>query len=120
MVAGKRILLVEDEALIAILLEDMVAALGATVVGVEAQLDAAIARAETEDLDGAILDVNLGGQRSYGVADALRLRGIPYVFATGYGEFGVDQSHRDAPVLVKPYSDADVAQALETLFAPGR
>lgn len=120
MLAGKRILLVEDEALIAILLEDMVANLGATVVGIESQVDAAITRAETEAIDGAILDVNLGGQRSYGVADALRQRGIPYIFATGYGELGVDAAHRDAPVLIKPYSDADVAQALTMLLAPGR
>lgn len=120
MFAGKRILLVEDEALIAILLEDMVAALGATVVGIESQVETAIARAETEDLDGAILDVNLGGQRSYGVADVLRQRGIPYIFATGYGELGIDPVHLGAPVLAKPYSDADVAQALSSLLAPGQ
>ena len=120
MLAGKRILLVEDEALIAILLEDIVAGLGAVVVAIESRVDAAIVRAETEELDGAVLDVNLGGQRSYGVADALRQRGIPYIFATGYGKSGVDAAHHDAPVLIKPYSEADVAQALSSLFAPGR
>jgi CheY-like chemotaxis protein len=120
MFAGKRILLVEDEALIAILLEDMVTGFGATIVSTESQLDLAIARAETEALDGAILDVNLGGQRSFGVADVLRRRGIPFVFATGYGQLGVDPAHRDAPVLMKPYSEDDVARALAMMFAPGQ
>lgn len=120
MFAGKRIFLVEDEAVIAILLEDMLAALGATVVGVESQVATAIIRAECDDFDCAILDVNLGGQRSYGVADALRLRGIPYLFATGYGELGVDAAHRHAPILLKPYSETDVARALALLLAPGQ
>ena len=119
MFSGKRILLVEDEALIAILLEDIVAGLGATVIGTESQLDLAISRAETEVLDGAILDVNLGGKRSYAVADALRRRGVPYAFATGYGELGVDAAHRDAPVLMKPYSEEEVARALGRLLATG-
>ncbi len=119
MFSGKRVLLVEDEALIAMLLEDIVVALGATVVAVESQLDLAIGRAETETLDCAILDVNLGGRRSYSVADALQRRGIPFVFATGYGESGVDAAHRDAPVLMKPYTEDDVARVLAELLAPG-
>lgn len=119
MFAGKRILLVEDEALVAMLLEDMVAELGATVVGLESRVDLAVACAESEELDAAILDINLGGQRSYAVADALRLRGVPFVFATGYGEVGVDAAHRGAPVLIKPYSIDDVARALRTVLAPG-
>lgn len=117
MIAGKRILLVEDEALVAMLLEDMVADLGAIVVGPESQLDLAIARAEQAGIDAAILDINLHGQRSYGVADVLKLRGVPFAFATGYGESGVDPSHRGVPVLIKPYSSQDVARTLMQLLA---
>lgn len=117
MLTGKRILLVEDEALVAMLLEDMVLDLGATVIGPESQLDLAILCAETEAIDAAILDINLGGKRSYGVADVLRLRGIPYAFATGYGVLGVDSTHRGVPVLMKPYSDHDVARVVQELLA---
>jgi CheY-like chemotaxis protein len=120
MLTGKRILLVEDEALVAMLLEDMVLALGATVVGPESRVDQAIASAETADLDAAILDINLGGQRSYAVADALRRRGVPFAFATGYGAVGVDVAHRDVPVLVKPYTEDDVARTVNTLLATDR
>lgn len=117
MFTGKRILLVEDEALVAMLLEDLVADLGAVVIGPEGQLDLAIALAETETLDAAILDINLGGKRSYGVADALRQRSIPFAFATGYGASGVDDSHRDVPVLMKPYSAQDVSRTLAELLS---
>ena len=117
MLGGKRILLVEDEALVAMLLEDIVIELGGIVVGPEAQLDLAIASAETSVIDAAILDINLHGNRSYGVADALRLRGVPFAFATGYGESGVDPAHRGVPVLIKPYTGQDVARALEQLLA---
>jgi CheY-like chemotaxis protein len=116
MFVGKRILLVEDEALVAMLLEDIVTDLGAIVVGPEAQLDLAIVSAETATLDAAILDINLHGRRSYGVADALRLRGVPFAFATGYGEAGVDPAHRGVPVLSKPYTGQDVARALRMLL----
>lgn len=119
MLSGKRILLVEDEALVAMLLEDMVLELGAVVVGPESRLETAIYSAETADLDAAILDINLGGRRSYGVADALRLRGVPFAFATGYGESGVDPAHRGVPVLIKPYSDDDVARVLTRLLTAG-
>ena len=116
MLTGKRILLVEDEALVAMLLEDFVLELGCIVVGPEAQLDQAIASAETEIIDAAILDINLQGRRSYGVADVLRLRGVPFAFATGYGESGVDPAHRGVPVLIKPYSGEDVARTLRRLL----
>lgn len=117
MLDGKRILLVEDEALVAMLLEDIIIELGGVVVGPEAQLALAIASAETSAIDAAILDINLHGHRSYGVADVLRLRGVPFAFATGYGESGVDPAHRGAPVLIKPYTGHDVARALQQLLA---
>jgi CheY-like chemotaxis protein len=116
MISGKRILLVEDEALVAMLLEDIVTGLGGIVVGPEAQLECAITSAESAEIDAAILDINLHGHRSYGVADALRLRGVPFAFATGYGESGVDPAHRGVPVLIKPYTGQDVERALTRLL----
>lgn len=116
MIAGKHILLVEDEALIAMLLEDLVLELGGVVVGPVCQLDQAIAFAQSRHLDAAILDINLGGKRSYPVADVLRERGIPFAFASGYGAQGVGESHRSAPVMVKPFSRDELASTLTNLL----
>ena len=118
MIPGKRILIVEDEALVAMLLEDMVLALGLEVVGPESQLEHALAIAESEPLDAAVLDINLNGNSSYEVADALRHRGIPYAFATGYGHSGVNPAHAGVPVLSKPYSSEDVTRTLAALLGP--
>ncbi|WP_261404766.1 response regulator [Chenggangzhangella methanolivorans] len=83
---GLRILLVEDEAMIAMLVEDMLLDGGAEVVGPAGGVKAALAViAETDAIDGALLDVNLGGEQSFEVADALAARNIPFVFVTGYG-----------------------------------
>lgn len=118
MLAGKRILLVEDEALVALLLEDFLADLGAVVVGPESQLEGAKLAAETEQLDAAILDINLHGHPSYEVADVLKRRGVPFAFATGYGKSGVDPEHRGVPVLMKPYRREDVAEVLADIVPP--
>jgi CheY-like chemotaxis protein len=114
---GKRILVVEDEPIVAMLLEDVILDLGLTVVGPASRLDEALRLAESESLDAAILDINLDGHRSYAVADALRARGIPYAFATGYGEAGLDATHAGRPVLTKPYRQNDVDQLLTGLLA---
>lgn len=114
---GKRILIVEDEALVAMLLEDMVLALGMAVLGPESQFERALARAETDRFDAAILDINLNGHPSYAVADVLRNRSIPFAFATGYGDSGVTGGYSDVPVLIKPYSAADVERTLRALLS---
>jgi CheY-like chemotaxis protein len=110
--AGLRVLLVEDEILVAMLLEDMLAELGHTIIGPVARLDKAIEMARSEALDLAILDVNLNGKEAYPVAEALDMRGIPLVFATGYGTGGLRPPYRNRPTLSKPFLRRDLVQAL--------
>src|SRR4051794_27687402 len=98
-----RVLLVEDEALIAMLLEDMLTDLDCDIVATAAELGEAVALARTEAIDIAIIDINLRGVAAYPVAQALRERGIPFAFVTGYGAAGSDPAHQDIPVLQKPF-----------------
>jgi CheY-like chemotaxis protein len=92
--AGLRVLVVEDEIIVALLLEEMLMELGHTVVGPVARLDIAVEMAQGEAFDVAILDVNLEGKEAFPVADAIGARGIPYVFATGYGNHGLRAPYR--------------------------
>lgn len=110
---GFRVLLVEDENLVAMLLEDMLVELGHTVVGPIARLKKALEMAQHEAIDVAILDVNINGEQVYPVAVALAARGIPFIFSTGYGERGLPPQYRDHPTLQKPFQQSD----LEKLFA---
>lgn len=108
---GKRVLLVEDEVIIAMMLEDMVVELGGIAIGPATTKEAGIELAENEQLDAAILDVNLGDCASTDIADILARRNIPFILATGYGP-GTGNVH-GVPVLQKPYLLAD----LEAVFA---
>lgn len=115
---GLRILLVEDEAMIAMLVEDMLIDGGAEVVGPAGGVKAALAAiAENDAIDGALLDVNLGGEQSFEVADALSARNIPFVFVTGYGGAGVRDRYPDAPTLQKPFVTSDLERAIGALAA---
>jgi CheY-like chemotaxis protein len=96
----------------AMLLEDTLTSLGCEVVAVAARLDAARQKAQTEAIDMAMLDVNLAGQMSFPVAVILRSRNIPFVFATGYTALALPSEFKDAVVLAKPYSQAQLANAL--------
>src|SRR5271155_4019332 len=110
---GRRILVVEDEMMIAMLVDDMLSELGCSVVGPAHGLDAALDLARTEvGLDAALLDVNLGGQPVFAVADALRAKGVPAIFSTGYGDAGLRDVDRGSPVLQKPFRAGDLARAL--------
>ncbi|MDP3746111.1 MAG: response regulator [Phenylobacterium sp.] len=111
---GLRLFVVEDEAWISMLLEDMLSDLGCTVVGVAGTLAQALGRVDeiAETTDGAILDVNLGGQKSYPVADALSQRRVPFVFSTGYGRGSLDERYRQVLTLAKPFQTKDLAEAL--------
>jgi len=108
-----RVLLVEDENLVALLLEDMLAELGHTVVGPVARLDKALEAAQREAFDVAILDVNINGEAAYPIADALAARGIPFVFSTGYGKTSLRAPYSDRPALQKPFQRHE----LQKLFA---
>jgi CheY-like chemotaxis protein len=113
----RRILVVEDEMLVAMLVEDMVLELGHEVVGPAMTLESGMALAKDQPLDGAILDVNLGrGARTTPVAEILKARGVPFVFATGYGSNTPIEQFSDAPVLKKPFSMKDFALALDRLL----
>ena len=112
-----KVLVVEDEALVSMLVEDMLTDLGCTVVGPAAEIEEALRLATSADLDAALLDVNLGGRPIFPVADALKARGIPFAFASGYGEAGLTEPHRGALVLQKPFREADLRRVLEELAA---
>ena len=111
---GKRILVVEDELMIRMLLEDMLGELGYTIAAQAAHIDEALEAAKSADFDLAILDVNLNGQPISPVADALVARGRPFVFATGYGERGLPEPYRDRPTLKKPFQMEGLKQMLES------
>ncbi len=112
---GRRILVVEDEMMIAMLVEDMLADLGCDVVGPAHGLETALRMANDDDnLDAAVLDVNLGGQQVFAVADALRAKGVPAIFSTGYGEAGLRDVDAGSQVLQKPFRAGDLAKALNT------
>ncbi|QUD90152.1 response regulator [Phenylobacterium montanum] len=112
---GLRLLVVEDEALIALTLEDMLDGFGCVVAGVAGTLKRAVALADELAIDGAVLDVNLGGERVYPAAERLKARGVPFVFCTGYGRAGLDQAFAHVPTLDKPYQE----EALRGLLLSG-
>jgi DNA-binding response OmpR family regulator len=109
----RRVLVIEDEMMIAMMLEDMLTDLGHHVVGVAPNLKTAMVMVAEEQFDVAILDVNLAGERSFPVAAVLRSRGLPFVFATGYGAHGLEEPFRDVPTLKKPFQMADLAKAID-------
>jgi two-component sensor histidine kinase/DNA-binding response OmpR family regulator len=99
---GNRMLIAEDEALVAIMMEDLAVELGWSVVGPFAKAADALAAAKDDDIQAALLDVNLGGESVYPVADALTARGVPFVFTTGYGAESIDRRFASTPILQKP------------------
>lgn len=110
-----RVLVVEDESLVAMLIEDMLGDMGYEVVAVAARIDQALDIARGVVADLAILDLNLAGQRTDSVAEVLRARGIPFMFATGYGAAGVAQEWSHVPVVQKPFQEFELSRALSKL-----
>lgn len=107
-----RILIVEDEYLVAMMLEEMLGDLGYEVAHIARTLEEAVAAAAQPQVDIAILDLNLNGERSTPVAEALAARGTPFIFATGYGRAGLEGSFAEAPTLQKPFREEDLERAL--------
>ena len=113
-VAGKRVLVVEDELMIRMLLEGMLTDLGHTVAAEAGGIDEAVALAKKGAFDVAVLDVNLNGHPVTPVVEILLERGVPFIFASGYGQRGVPEAYRAIPTLQKPFQADALAQAIET------
>jgi len=111
---AKRVLIVEDELMIRMLLEDMLSELGYSIAAEAGRIDEALEAAKTAEFDLAILDVNLNGQTIAPVAEALVARGMPFVFATGYGERGLPEAYRDRPTLKKPFQMDGLSRTLQS------
>ena len=107
-----RILVVEDEAMICMLLEDMVLDCGGELVGPVARFDDGLELAHKAEFGVAVLDLNLNGTLSYPIAEVIRERGIPVIVATGYRADGVLDRFSDCPTLQKPFSQQDFAEAV--------
>lgn len=116
---GLRVLVVEDEALIAMLVEDALIEAGADVLGPAATVEEALEYFSGAAPAAAVLDINLAGQVSTPVADRLVEMEIPFVVATGYDAAGLPERHRGAPVLSKPYDPQELVLMLERLCMPG-
>ena len=114
-VQGLRVLVVEDELMISMLIEDMLSDLGCTVIGPASRLDEGIDLVNSIPIDCAVLDVNLGGQPIFPLADILRAKGTPFAFATGYGAAGLRDVDKGTPVLQKPFREGDLARVLGEL-----
>lgn len=115
----RRILVVEDEALVAMLVEDALLDAGFEVIGPARTVAQALEMLAAESPSAAVLDLNLAGESSGAVADALAARGVPFVVATGYGAAGLPQGHRGVPVLPKPYDPMDLTTVLDRLCSSG-
>ena len=114
---GVRVLLVEDEAIIAMTAEDMLEELGCALAATAASLEEALACVEQRTFDIALLDINLNGQQSLPVAARLKEKGMPFVFTTGYGSAGSGPEHADVPLVTKPYQLGDLEGAIRTALA---
>lgn len=116
---GLRLLLVEDEAMVAMMLEDMLGDLGCEVVGPASSVADALELARTDQgIAGAILDVNVAGEPIYPVAETLKARGVPFVFISGYGSADIDSRFADAPTVQKPFSMPVLRDTLAKVVAP--
>ncbi len=108
----RRALVVEDEVMIAMYVEDLLTELGYEVAGIATGFDQALPLAKKGDFDFAVLDINLDGRLSFPIADVLRERGIPFLFASGYGSKGISDDYRNAVRIQKPFLSQDLAQAI--------
>lgn len=112
---GRRILVVEDEMMVVMMIEQLLEEAGCTVTAA-GRLEQALVHAQAERFDAALLDVNLNGEWSYPVGDVLAARGIPFVFATGYGVDGLPGDYPDVPVMAKPFKDHELLDTLRALL----
>jgi CheY-like chemotaxis protein len=112
LLAGRRVLVIEDEMLILMMIEDMLADLGCESVAVASKIGPAISLIEGQEFDTAMLDMNLNGIESYPVADALSARDVPYFFSTGNSLTDMKDGYRDQDVLKKPFTFEQLSNML--------
>ena len=110
--AGKRVLVVEDEMLVALLVEDMLTQAGCIIIGPFARVRDALAAVKTEVVDLALLDVNVAGKKVFSVAHALEERGVPFLFVTGYGQDALPRDRPDWEACSKPFLPEQLAKRL--------
>src|SRR3954454_12848488 len=110
------VLLVEDEALIRMMVADMLAELGHAVAGEAGDLRTGLAFANEGDIEAAILDLQLGTDSSEAIAEALDVRGIPFAFASGYGRDGIPERFKDRAVLQKPFRLEELERCIAALL----
>ena len=103
-IQGCRFLIVEDETLIAVLIEDALVEMGCEIVGLSGRLDTALQLANDGEFDAAILDITIRGGKVYPIAELLAARCIPFAFASGYGDWALPEAFRDRPRLMKPFT----------------
>lgn len=113
---GMRILIVEDEMMVSMMMEDMLDSFGCEIVGPAANLAEAVRLAATAAIDGAMLDLNLAGKSVYPVAEELVRRDIPFVFVTGYGPGELGSDYKDRPALRKPFRRAELQRIMTDSF----
>jgi CheY-like chemotaxis protein len=113
---GLRVFVVEDEPMIRIVVTDMLGVLGHTIAAEAGDVDEALRLAPSTKFDLALLDVNLNGKMVTPVAELIKARGLPIIFATGYGSEGVPEEFRDLPALAKPFQQENLAAAIDTLL----
>ena len=116
--SGVRVLVVEDEMLVSMLLEDMLSDIGCTPVGPAMRIEPALTLVESVVFDIAILDVNLNGRESYPIAEALAARAIPFVFASGHTEDRLREEYRHIPSLRKPFRRNELERTLSAVLSP--
>lgn len=117
--SGRRVLIVEDEIMVAWGMQDMLTQLGCEIVGLASRVDEALGMIAAENFDAVVLDINLNGEKSYPVAEALAAQSVPFVFATAYGVDSLPNEYRGLPVLEKPFESARLGDALAKLLTPG-
>lgn len=114
-IEGRKVLIVEDESLVAMLLETILEDMGCAPVGPASSVDEGVRLVHSEaGLSCALLDVNVAGTTVFPVAEALKARGVPFVFSTGYGEGGLPDEWRGHPTIQKPFTEETVRDALFT------